>query len=138
MKKGFTLVELLAVIVILAIVSLITVPVINNTINSSKNETYEMSVKNYAKSVETALYRNDLTSSTIANGTYQIKSNGDICLDETCTNTLEVDIDGERPTGGTIQIQNNKVISIPNLIYSQFIASIDNNGEITIMDKKDN
>ncbi len=58
-EKGFTLVELLAVIVILALIALITVPIINGTINSSKErlekeqyERVEQAVKTYtAKNV---------------------------------------------------------------------------------------
>lgn len=37
-KRGFTLVELLAVIVIVSVVAVITVPVILNVINNSKKE----------------------------------------------------------------------------------------------------
>lgn len=40
-KKGFTLVELLAVIVILAIILAIAIPGISNVINSSKEQAYE-------------------------------------------------------------------------------------------------
>jgi len=40
-KKGFTLVELLAVIVILGILALITTPVVINIIDDSKNKAYE-------------------------------------------------------------------------------------------------
>ena len=39
-NKGFTLVELLAIIVILAVVSLITVPVVTNIIKQSRNCNY--------------------------------------------------------------------------------------------------
>ena len=39
-QKGFTLLELLAVIVILAIVALITVPLIMNTIEDAKEGAY--------------------------------------------------------------------------------------------------
>ncbi len=43
-KNGFTLVELLATIIILAVVSLITVPIINNSIESSKRESFEVGI----------------------------------------------------------------------------------------------
>ena len=41
MKKGFTLIELLTVIVIIAILSVATIPIITNSIKSSKNKAYD-------------------------------------------------------------------------------------------------
>ena len=41
MKKGFTLVELLAVITILGIVATITVPIVSTSISESKNKAYD-------------------------------------------------------------------------------------------------
>ena len=52
-KNGFTLVELLAVIVILAIILVIAVPQIMDTINSSRKASIESSVKMVASSAET-------------------------------------------------------------------------------------
>ena len=40
MKKGFTLVELLAVIILLGVIGLIVVPSITKTINNSKEDLY--------------------------------------------------------------------------------------------------
>ena len=40
-KKGFTLVELLAVITLIGILGLITVPIINNTIKSSRKKAFK-------------------------------------------------------------------------------------------------
>lgn len=51
-KKGFTLVELLAVIVILGVILLIAVPKVISTINSSKLATLEDTVKMIAKTAE--------------------------------------------------------------------------------------
>lgn len=45
-EKGFTLVELLAVIAILSIVSLIAIPSINTTIKASRQSAYDAQVKN--------------------------------------------------------------------------------------------
>ena len=55
MKKGFTLVELLAVIVILALIALITIPVILNVVEKSKVKTYQRSIDSYAHSIEKAI-----------------------------------------------------------------------------------
>jgi len=53
-NKGFTLVELLAVIVILAIVALVATPVILNIIESSTNKAKDSSARLVIKSVELA------------------------------------------------------------------------------------
>ena len=51
-KKGFTLVELLAVIVILAIILVIAVPKITDTIKNSKKASFESSAKTIASQAE--------------------------------------------------------------------------------------
>ena len=51
-KKGFTLVELLAVIVILAIILVIAVPQIMDTIDSARSASLESSAKMVAAQVE--------------------------------------------------------------------------------------
>ena len=53
MKKGFTLVELLAVIVILAVILVIAVPKITDTINSTKEASMKSSVQMVAAQAET-------------------------------------------------------------------------------------
>lgn len=44
MKKGFTLVELLGVIVIIGVIALITMPVLTNTISQSEEKTYKKQI----------------------------------------------------------------------------------------------
>ena len=51
-KNGFTLVELLAVIVILAIILVISVPKVMSVIEDSKKATLESTAKMIASSVE--------------------------------------------------------------------------------------
>ena len=55
MKRGFTLVELLAVIVILALIALITAPVVLSVIQNSQDKTYRRSVDLYGKAFEKAI-----------------------------------------------------------------------------------
>ncbi len=40
-KKGFTLVELLAVIIILGVIAIIVTPIVNNTINDAARDTFK-------------------------------------------------------------------------------------------------
>ena len=58
-KKGFTLVELLAVIVVLAIVLIIAVPQIMSVIEDSRRATFESTVKLIKTSAEKRLLENE-------------------------------------------------------------------------------
>ena len=52
-RKGFTLIELLAVIVLIAIIGIITVPNLLNTVDSSKEESYDILIKNIVTASKT-------------------------------------------------------------------------------------
>jgi len=52
MKKGFTIIELMAVIIIIAIIMMIVVINVNNNINKSKNKTYDILVNSIEKATE--------------------------------------------------------------------------------------
>ena len=58
-KYGFTLVELLAVIVILGLILVIVVPKITKTINNSKMRTLELTARSIAKSAEEKYVENE-------------------------------------------------------------------------------
>ena len=50
MKKAFTLVELLAVIIILGIIATITFPIVTSSIRNSKNKAYDIQVRELEES----------------------------------------------------------------------------------------
>lgn len=76
-KKGFTLVELLAVIVILSIIAIIAYPIIGNTINNSKKklqkEQYNR-IKSAAKNWTTTNSIDDLNGECVS--VNKLKSEG--------------------------------------------------------------
>ena len=45
-KKGFTLVELLTVIIVLAAISLVVIPAVNNSLNNSNQQAYDLQISN--------------------------------------------------------------------------------------------
>lgn len=101
-KKGFTLVELLAVIVILAIIALIATPVILNVIEKSKKGAAENSALGYIEAVEKQKARNLLDedkTNDITDGTYSVEE----------LNSLGVSVKGSTPTNGNLVIKNGEV-----------------------------
>ena len=99
--KGFTLVELLAVIIILAIVALVTTPAILNVINNSRLEGAKDKTWGTIDAVKLAYTQ----SQTIDNK--DIVDNPVVTFSSGSDNSLEklgraVTISGEKPTGGTV------------------------------------
>ena len=64
MKKGFTLMEVLAVVIILGIVALITFPVVKNIVNDNRRKTFESSVRAMIRSTEMYIAANPTLSDT--------------------------------------------------------------------------
>ena len=110
-KKGFTLIELLAVIVILAIIAIIAVPIVLNIIDDSKQNATLRSADFYLDAVELTVAQATLKNENIEEGTYNIKD-GDICLNDACTEILEVEVNGEVPKAGTIAITNGNITGL--------------------------
>ena len=70
-KKGFTLMELLSVIVVLAILSLITIPMVMNIIKESEKKSAEESAYGYVEALNEEIVNSDFsTKKKINNGYY--------------------------------------------------------------------
>ena len=105
-RNAFTLIELLAVIVILAIISLIAVPIVINIINDSKISSIKESTNLYIDALEKEIVKLNLKG----------KYNPDKCLimdgKISCDGEeIELNISGEKPKCGKIKIKNGKIIS---------------------------
>ena len=97
-NKGFTLIELLAVIIIIGLIAVITIPKINDSIESSKQNLAKTNALNYKKTIEEQKLKEQLNKNIIKlNGDYSINSNGNI---ENNNQELELEISGEKPKNG--------------------------------------
>ena len=72
-KKGFTLVELLAVIVILAIIALIAIPLIGNVIEKAKIGALESSVNGLVESANMYYANNTIKGETVTETTFDFE-----------------------------------------------------------------
>ena len=59
-KKGFTLVELLAIIVILAVIALIATPIVKKSIDNSKNQALKETINSIERAAYNYGYQNDI------------------------------------------------------------------------------
>ena len=104
-KKGFTLVELLAVIVILAIIAVIATPIILGVIEKSKKGAAENSALGYTEAVEKQIAINLLDEDTIneiTDGVYTVNE----------LTSKEVKVKGDKPTEASwVEIEKKQVVS---------------------------
>ena len=100
-NKGFTLVELLAVIVILALIALIATPIILNVINDAKKQAAKDSAYGYMDAVEKYIVSSELEDKSIQDGTYRVEE----------LNSMGVSVKGSTPDNGNIKIENGSVKS---------------------------
>ena len=112
-KNAFTLIELLAVIVVLAIIALIATPIVMNTIKKSQKGAAERSADSYIKQVEVAVAEERLSKNEVLEGEYQITSDGNLCRDKSAScsddNKIKIEMNGTKPTSGKIKITNGSV-----------------------------
>ena len=97
-NRGFTLVELLAVIVILALIALIATPIILNVINDAKKQAAKDSAYGYMDAVEKYIVSSELEDESIQDGIYSVED-----LNK------KISVKGSTPDNGIIKIENKEV-----------------------------
>ena len=119
-KKAFTLIELLAVIVILGILALIVTPILINVVKDSNEKSYKLSADGYINAVNDYILSNQLDGKKVENGKYNIKN-------------LDVKISGKAPSKGSVEIYDEK-INNAQLCYDTYLLKYDGK-EVTLTEK---
>ena len=101
------MIELLAIIVILAIIAVITVPIILNIIENARKGAAQDSAYGFKDSIN-KWYLEKLSTDTSYNlgTTYTIQSDSTLKNTESSTDVLAVNISGQKPTGGWVKLSS--------------------------------
>ena len=119
-KKAFTLIELLAVIVVLGILALIVTPILINVVKDSNEKSYKLSADGYISAVNDYILSNQLDGKKVENGKYNIKN-------------LDVKISGKAPSKGSVEIYDEKV-SGAQLLFDTYLVKYDGKA-VTLTEK---
>ena len=119
-KKAFTLIELLAVIVVLGILALIVTPILINVVKDSNEKSYKLSADGYINAVNDYILSNQLDGKKVENGKYNIKN-------------LDVKISGKAPSKGSVEIYDEKVSSA-QLLFDTYLVKYDGK-KVTLTEK---
>ena len=107
-NKGFTLVELLAIIVIISVITLITIPIVKNIIDESKENTAINSAYGFKEAVHDYYIASTLDEEINLEGIYTV-SNGTV--DGPNISSAAMQLKGTKPTSGRLIYRNSEMIS---------------------------
>ena len=143
MKKGFTVMELLAVIVVIAVLTLIAVPELVKVISSSKDSSKLETVKNYIKALEEKVVAEQFDKASLKNGCY-IVEDGIITRKGNFADPDDAkvipDAHGDMPEEGWVIMTDDSVskgqFMVDGVIikYNGKDASIDKNNDSIVLD----
>lgn len=121
--RGFTLTELLAIIVVLGIVVAITAPITTNLIKRTRNNTDKNSIKFFSQAIETEITRIDLEEGEVIEGSFETTDGHSLCnsLDE--TECFDVDYNGKKVVCETIIIYSDKTVYLDKCTVDDRVIS---------------
>ena len=126
-KKGFTLVELLAVIIILAALVVITAPIVINITEKSEDETLLLAANMYLDAVKQATMNKNLEEKGTFDPTLcEVNEGGSLICDGA---TVDLEVNGQLPSSGTIKLKNHNITSV-KLNYGENTIIKSKSGEL--------
>lgn len=116
-KKGFTLVELLAVIVILAIIALIATPIILGVIDDARKGAAKSSALGFVDAVEKSI-------------ALKMVSDTNASIPSTISSTSDVKVKGEKPTAVSLSLDSAGSVTSGTITVSGYTVTF-NEGKVS-------
>ena len=132
MRKGFTLVELLAVMVVLAVLALIATPVVLDIIESVKESATLRSAEMYLSAVENSIMKQNMLTAGSFNPNLCTINSGNL----NCSGTeVKVDVNGETPKDGSVlRFEKGKIVEV-KFIYENNTVVQNSSGILEFLTK---
>ena len=132
-ERGFTLVELLGVVIILTAIFVIVVPIISNAVLDAHKNIAQEAAYGYKKAVDDFYYDRSLKKEDILiDGIYEVDRDGILFNDE---NIYEILFDGDAPKSGLLTYENNSLKDGCITIDKFKVSFVD--GEVVSVDNGD-
>ena len=126
-NKGFTLVELLAILIVLGIIAVITVPIISKIMNESRINAAQDSAYGYVDAVNKLYFSGSLHGRDgVSDGYYTVAQ----------LKTMGVSVSTE-PTAGWVELEDDLVVSY-SLKFGDYVANLDSNSNTPVVEKNGN
>ncbi|WP_226680247.1 type II secretion system protein [Sutcliffiella horikoshii] len=128
-EKGLTLIELLAVVVILGIIAAIAIPSIGNIIEKSRNDAHVANAQQIMSAARLALANNDVTVTDNKITVVSTTGTGDAAATTVSSQMAKyIDKIDKQYTSVIVNVNGNKVQSI-DLVWGDGNATIDKDGK---------
>lgn len=134
--------EMFLVILIICMILVALVPTIINAIEYSNEEVLMNNVISFRSEVDRTILSYINGGEDIPDGCYYITTEGDICLgdydatlDMCSSEPLEIELKGEKPKAGTIDVASYKVSDIHNIRIENFFVNVDSSKEYYVSDE---
>lgn len=141
-NHGVSSKEMFLVILIVCMILVAMVPTIINAVEYSNEEVLMNNVITFRSEVDRTILSYINGGDDIADGCYYITSKGDICLgaydskyDICATEPLEIELKGEKPLSGTIDISSYKVSDLHNIRIENFFVNLNSSKEYYVSDE---
>ncbi len=130
MKKGFTLIEILAVIGILGLLIILALPTVMNLYYNSVRNTFELNAKNILKAAENAYDVAKINRIQRQTTIYTYEAG-----EESVSGNMEMNFSGSKPENGVVTINKNGTVAF-YLYNGKYCATkLSNSNEVIIEEK---